>query len=120
MKKSLLIGCVLLTLLSSGCCCQGGLRGLLRGGACNACQPGMPAMGGDENMLSTCEDGTCGHDHSGGGLSPIGTGADNYYGSGSLSAPGNTYSTPGAGGSLGSAIAPPPGAPLPGPSGSGN
>jgi len=119
MRKSLLIGCVLLTLLASGCC-RGGLRGLLRGGACNACQPGMPSMGGDTNMLSTCEDGSCGHDHSGGDLSPIGTGTDSYYGSGSSSAPGMSYGVSGSGGSLGSAIAPPPGAPLPGPSGGGN
>lgn len=119
MKRSLLIGCVLLTLLASGCC-RGGFRGLLRGGACNACQPAIPGMGGDENMLSTCEDGNCVHDHGGGGLAPIGTGTDNYYGSGSLTAPAMNYGTTSSGGSLGSAIAPPPGAPLPGPSGGGN
>lgn len=119
MRKMLLIGCLLLCLLASGGC-RGGMRGLLRGGACNACQPSMPGMSSDSNLLSTCEDGNCGHDHSGGGMSAVGTGADNYYGAGNPVAPGATYGGPGSGGSLGSTIAPPPGAPLPGPSGGGN
>ena len=116
MKKSMLVGCVLLSLLVSGCCCQGGLRGLLRGGECNACQPGMGAPMEDSNILSSCENGTCGHDHG----SAIGTGTDGFYGSGNMMPPGTTYNSTPVGGSLGNAISPPSSAPLPGPSGSGN
>lgn len=126
MKKSLMVGCMLLTLLVSGCCSGGGgLRGLLRGGACNSCQPGMGSPMSDSNTMSSCEDGNCGHDHG-----AIGTGADGFYGEGSsmppgmaspgMGSPGATYGAPSSGGSLGSTIAPPASAPLPGPSGSGN
>ena len=117
MKKSLMVGCMLLTLLVSGCCCGGGgLRGLLRGGACNSCQPGMGSPMSDSNIMSSCEDGTCGHDHG-----AIGTGTDGFYeGSSSMPPVGANYGMPSSGGSLGSTIAPPASAPLPGPSGSGN
>jgi hypothetical protein len=111
MKKWMVLSCVLLTVLVSGCCRGGGLRGLLRGGACNACQPSMDGPMSDSNLMGSCEDGTCGHDHG-----AIGTGTDMYYGN-SLSTPATGYGNSNGGGSLGSAIAPPSGAPLPGPGG---